>query len=173
MDKKQNIRSVEQERLLAFVKGVVICGILSAFVALLAKPACSEGRAFVIADRPMSDASIELNVENVPIDEVMKSIWDEAPELSRGVLILGEQDVPLISVRYVGSIRDLDAALDAFLEAAGWTRTRTLRGVDVLYPSSLGGRSRTSRAVYPSTQSPSAPAGGAGVEPATHRPNLD
>ena len=116
----------------------------SATLAILLSPrACAEERGprhFVISDRPMSDGVVEIFVDEVPLDVVLRGLWEKSPELSRGVMVVGGRTPPLVSIRYVGSLRDLDYALDELIDAQGWTRRRTLRGVDILAPKSASPR---------------------------------
>lgn len=156
---------------------IVIWTLASVVFASIAFPSCADHqpRHFIISDRPMSDGYIEVNVENVRVDVLLKGLWEESPELSRGVLVSGGRRPPLISVRYAGSLRDLDTAIDAYLRSVGWTRYRTLRGVDVLAPARGGGsggtRPPTGRAASPLTPTPPASAGVSGsVEPPTPSP---
>lgn len=140
----------------------LVWAILFATILLLVVPVCqAQDRHFVISDRPMSDGVIEVVVDEIPLDLLIRGMWDESPELSRGVIVVGDVEPPLVSVRFVGSVRDFDYALDEVVSAVGWLRQRTLRGVDVLSPDD--GRSRSSPATR--SEPPSRASGAGAVSP--------
>ena len=114
---------------------------LLATVLLLVTPACAQGlpvgatttvvlrpdyvdpesgvRRIVIRDRPLSDGVIEIAQDDIAIDDLLLAIWDLDPGLSRGVLVVGGQEPPKLKIRYIGSVRDLDAAIGGYLESVG------------------------------------------------------
>lgn len=143
------------EVVFVIAKGIIYAAIF-AVVALLVFPVCrAEGRHIVIADRPMSDGVVEVNVEDVPLDVLIKGLWEKDTSLSRGVMVVGDSDVPLVSIRYVGSLRDLDTAMETLIDGVGWERRRTLRGVDILGPKgSFAPKLPVRATAYPSPTRP-------------------